>query len=67
MTLSKSGLEADLRGREKTLYSIYMKMRQKHLMEQSTTRKPTLLLRRQALGEIHSHGRMEKLIRCQLK
>jgi GTP diphosphokinase / guanosine-3',5'-bis(diphosphate) 3'-diphosphatase len=31
MTLSKSGLEADLRGREKTLYSIYMKMRQKHL------------------------------------
>ena len=31
MTLTKSGLEADLRGREKTLYSIYMKMRQKHL------------------------------------
>ena len=31
MTLSKSGLEAELRGREKTLYSIYMKMRQKHL------------------------------------
>lgn len=31
MTLSKSALEADLRGREKTLYSIYMKMRQKHL------------------------------------
>jgi GTP pyrophosphokinase len=31
MTLSKSGLEADLRGREKTLYSIYLKMRQKHL------------------------------------
>ena len=31
MTLSKSGLEADLRGREKTLYSIYIKMRQKHL------------------------------------
>jgi len=31
MTLSKSGLEADLRGREKTLYSIYMKMRHKHL------------------------------------
>ena len=31
MTLSKSDLEADLRGREKTLYSIYMKMRQKHL------------------------------------
>ena len=31
MALSKSGLESDLRGREKTLYSIYMKMRQKHL------------------------------------
>jgi GTP pyrophosphokinase len=31
MTLSKAGLESDLRGREKTLYSIYMKMRQKHL------------------------------------
>ncbi len=31
MALSKAGLEADLRGREKTLYSIYMKMRQKHL------------------------------------
>jgi GTP pyrophosphokinase len=31
MTLSKSALEADLRGREKTLYSIYLKMRQKHL------------------------------------
>jgi GTP pyrophosphokinase len=31
MALSKSGLDSDLRGREKTLYSIYMKMRQKHL------------------------------------
>jgi GTP pyrophosphokinase len=31
MALSKSGLESDLRGREKTLYSIYTKMRQKHL------------------------------------
>ncbi len=31
MALSKSGLESDLRGREKTLYSIYNKMRQKHL------------------------------------
>ncbi len=31
MALSKATLEADLRGREKTLYSIYMKMRQKHL------------------------------------
>ena len=29
--LSKAGLEADLRGREKTLYSIYLKMRHKHL------------------------------------
>ncbi|MFM8761283.1 MAG: RelA/SpoT family protein, partial [Polynucleobacter victoriensis] len=31
MSISKAALEADLRGREKTLYSIYMKMRQKHL------------------------------------
>ncbi len=31
MALSKSGLEVDLRGREKTLYSIYRKMQSKHL------------------------------------
>lgn len=31
MSITKAALEADLRGREKTLYSIYMKMRQKHL------------------------------------
>ena len=31
MAFSKAGLDADLRGREKTLYSIYKKMRQKHL------------------------------------
>lgn len=31
MALTKAGLEVDLRGREKTLYSIYLKMRQKQL------------------------------------
>ena len=31
MALSKAGLEVDLRGREKTLYSIYLEMRHKHL------------------------------------
>jgi GTP pyrophosphokinase len=31
MAITKAGLDADLRGREKTLYSIYTKMRQKHL------------------------------------
>ena len=31
IALTKAGLEVDLRGREKTLYSIYLKMRQKQL------------------------------------
>ena len=43
MALSKAGLEVDLRGREKTLYSIYLKMRQKpvsytHLTLPTTSR-----------------------------